>query len=135
MLINRINFQSETCSLSIPELELEVGPTTLGGRFTTVEGLLTAIRDQLANQTNAFIDSEDPATKNRFDQFINKLSSVIEGKTKVTVILDDPAGNSYIQSMAGDGKLDEAITITHYERSFEQNEELGLNDINTENYT
>lgn len=26
------------------------------------------------------------------------------------------------------------VKITHYERSFEQNEELGLNDIKTENY-
>jgi zinc finger protein len=39
--------------------------------------------------------------------------------------LDDPCGNSYV-----DGALD----VVRYERSFEQNEELGLNDIKTENY-
>lgn len=39
--------KSDTCSMSIPELELEVGPGALAGRFTTVEGLLTATRDQL----------------------------------------------------------------------------------------
>jgi hypothetical protein len=29
---------------------------------------------------------------------------------------------------------DPALKITHYERTFEQNEDLGLNDIKTENY-
>lgn len=33
------------------------------------------------------------------------------------------------------GKLDENLKIEHYERTFEQNEELGLNDIKTENYS
>lgn len=90
-------FQSETCSLSIPELELELGPSTLGGRFTTIEGLLTAIRDQLTDQTHAFIDSEDFVKKERMDIFLQKLNSVLAGEMNVTIILDDPAGNSYIQ--------------------------------------
>jgi zinc finger protein len=42
-----------------------------------------------------------------------------------TIVLDDPCGNSYIEG---------ATDIVKYERSFEQNEELGLNDIKTENY-
>jgi zinc finger protein len=33
------------------------------------------------------------------------------------------------------GEEDLTLRITRYERSHEQNEELGLNDIKTENYT
>lgn len=57
------------------------------------------------------------------------------GKRKVTLILDDPAGNSYVQALTDDGSLDDRLTIERYDRSYEQNEELGLNDIKTENYS
>lgn len=59
----------------------------------------------------------------------------MDGKRKITVILDDPAGNSYVQALTDDGSLDDRLSIERYTRSFEQNEELGLNDIKTENYT
>ncbi len=36
-------FQSDTASVEIPELELELASGTLGGLVTTVEGLLTNI--------------------------------------------------------------------------------------------
>ena len=36
-------FQSDTASVEIPELELELSAGTLGGLVTTVEGLLTNI--------------------------------------------------------------------------------------------
>lgn len=39
-----------------------------------------------------------------------------------------------MQTLTDDGSLDERLTIERYERSFDQNEELGLNDIKTENY-
>lgn len=62
------------------------------------------------------------------------MDKLINSETKATLILDDPAGNSYVQSLGEGDALDEALTIEKYERSFEQNEELGLNDIKTENY-
>ena len=40
-------FQSETCSLHLPELNFEMGGHALGGRFTTLEGLLKNVMDQL----------------------------------------------------------------------------------------
>lgn len=51
-----------------------------------------------------------------------------------TLILNDPAGNSYVQSLTDDGSLDERLKIEKYERDFSQNEELGLNDMKTDNY-
>ncbi len=56
-----------------------------------------------------------------------------KGAEPFTLILDDPVSNSYIQSATApekDPKLDEV----EYERSWKQNEVLGLNDMNTEDY-
>ncbi|XP_025994624.1 zinc finger protein ZPR1 [Solenopsis invicta] len=125
--------KSETCDMEIPELELEVGPTILGGRFTTVEGIIMAMKEQLSSSTAFTGDSTDSETVNRMNTFIAQLEDVLDGQRKVTLILDDPAGNSYVQSLSDNGP-DDKLKITKYERNFEQNEELGLNDIKVENY-
>lgn len=130
---NRDLLKSEACYLEIPELELEIGPSALGGRFTTVEGILVAIKEQLSNSTAFTGDSSDSETVKRMETFISNLNEVLQGGRKITLILDDPAGNSYIQSLSDDG-LDSGLKITKYERNFEQNEELGLNDMKVENY-
>jgi len=50
-----------------------------------------------------------------------------------TLILDDPLANSYLQNLYAPDP-DPNMTIEFYDRSWEQNEELGLNDIKVENY-
>ncbi|KAJ0169383.1 hypothetical protein K1T71_014970 [Dendrolimus kikuchii] len=126
--------RSETCRMEIPELELEVGGNALGGRFTTAEGLIRATADQLSESPGVVGDA--PGINNRgLEAFIERLNAVLDCKSAITIILDDPAGNSYVQSLAEDPTMpDEGLKITRYERTYEQNEELGLNDIKTENY-
>lgn len=126
--------KSESCDLRIPELECEVGAGALGGRFTTIEGLLTAMKDQLVDSTGMFMDSNDEATKHRMDSFFGQLDAAIAGDKALTVVLDDPTGNSYVQSLNDDGTPDKALRIIKYHRSHHQNEELGLNDMKTEGY-
>lgn len=48
--------------------------------------------------------------------------------------MDDPTGNSYVQSLVDDGEVDPNLRIFRYHRSYDQNEELGLNDMITEGY-
>ncbi|KAK9506274.1 hypothetical protein O3M35_008241 [Rhynocoris fuscipes] len=126
--------KSETCNLEIPELELEGGPHILCGKFTTVEGLLQDIEKGLdgsgANLFNVFGDSR---RGKRIDKVLSGLADIISGKMAATLVLNDPAGNSYIQSLSDDGP-DSALKVIRYDRSYEQNEELGLNDMKTENY-
>lgn len=50
-----------------------------------------------------------------------------------TVILDDPLANSYLQNLYAPDDDPNMITEA-YERTFDQNEELGLNDIKLEGY-
>lgn len=60
--------KSDSCHVAIRELDVEVGPSALGGRFTTIEGLLTAMRDQLAEKSAMFGDSADRNCQNRLDE-------------------------------------------------------------------
>lgn len=59
--------KSDACHLAIRELDVEVGPSALGGRFTTVEGLLTAMRDQLAENSGMYGDSSDRESQNKLE--------------------------------------------------------------------
>lgn len=126
--------KSETCSLEIPELDCRVGPSALGGRFTTVEGILVAMKEQLEGDGIMFHDSSDEISKQRLRSFLEKFQNVLNLQVKSTLVLDDPAGNSYVQSLRDDDRPDDKLNIERYERTFEQNEELGLNDMKTENY-
>ncbi|CAE6529668.1 unnamed protein product [Rhizoctonia solani] len=108
--LSRDILKSETCGLEIPEIDLVLQPGTLGGRFTTLEGLLTQVYEELGEK--------------RY---------VMQAKRPFTVILDDPLANSYLQNLYAPDP-DPAMTTETYERSWEQNEELGLNDMVVEGY-
>jgi len=133
--MSRDVLKSETCSLTIPELDFEVGAGTLGGKFTTIEGLLVAMKEQLSERNPLFCgDSTTSELKERMQEFTQKMEDVITGKRLgVHIILDDPAGNSYLQNVYAP-EDDPEMEIVHYIRSFEQNDELGLNDLKVENY-
>ena len=78
---------------------------------------------------NPFVgDSSDPQYKSKFSEFIEKLRDCKNGKKHFTMILKDPLANCFIQN-PDHPKPDPIVTAEEYERSFEENEELGLNDI------
>lgn len=125
--------KSETCSVEIPELEFELGMGALGGKFTTLEGLLKDIRDLVERNPFTLGDSSTPSKKEKLQEFVGRLQEIIEGKTKAHFIMDDPAGNSYLQNVYAPEE-DPELRVERYERTFEQNEELGINDMRTEGY-
>jgi zinc finger protein len=137
--LSRDILKSESCSMSCPELSLSVEPGTLGGRFTTIEGLLTQVRNDL--KSSIFGDAEDggdsavTAEKGRWTEFFSKLDTAILGTMPFTVILEDPLAGSYVQSLSDvDGELDPKLTMEEYERTAVEIEELGLADMKTEGY-
>ncbi|KAG9061217.1 nucleolar zinc-finger protein [Linnemannia hyalina] len=130
--MSRDILKSETCGLSIPEIDLELNSGTLGGRFTTVEGLLRQVHDELSSKVPGESENE-PERRRVFTKFLDKLEQVMSLQIKSTLILDDPLGNSYLQSLYAP-EPDPAMTIEEYHRTFEQNEGLGLNDMRLENY-
>jgi zinc finger protein len=134
--MSRDILKAESCAMSCPELNLSVEPGTLGGRFTTVEGLLTQVRDDLKSSifdAGDGGDSMDTTTKSKWSEFFDKLSSAINGEGKFTIVLEDPLASSYVQSFTAP-EPDPQIKVEDYERTEEEKEELGLNDMRTENY-
>uniref|UniRef100_A0A4X2M2L2 Zinc finger protein ZPR1 n=3 Tax=Vombatus ursinus TaxID=29139 RepID=A0A4X2M2L2_VOMUR len=125
--------KSETCSVEIPELEFELGMGALGGKFTTLEGLLKDICDLVTRNPFTLGDSSNPDRTEKLEEFSQKLNQIIEGKMNAHFILDDPAGNSYLQN-AYAPEDDPEMKVERYKRTFDQNEELGLNDMKTEGY-
>jgi len=132
--MSRDILKSETCSLEIPSLELEVSGGTFGGKFTTLEGLLRDIRKQLV-ENNPLIsgDSSDMGIKQKMKCFGEKFDKLLALEAPFKLIMDDPAGNSYLQNVYAPDD-DPQMEIVEYERTFDQNEELGLNDMKTEGY-
>ncbi|CAE6466656.1 unnamed protein product [Rhizoctonia solani] len=132
--LSRDILKSETCGLEIPEIELVLQPGTLGGRFTTLEGLLTQVYEELGEKV--FVHGDAAATKgdnSAFETFLANLKEVMQAKRPFTVILDDPLANSYLQNLYAPDP-DPAMTTETYQRSWEQDEELGLNDMVVEGY-
>ena len=149
--LSRDILKSETCALECPELNLAVNPGTLGGRFTTVEGLLAQVRGDLHSQIfeadgNAAAasggqggggggDSLGDDERQRWEAFFESLDDAIAGRRQFTVVLTDPLASSYIQSLADDpGEFDAKVTAEEYARTDEEEEDLGLKDMKVEGY-
>ena len=75
--LSRDILKSETCGLEIPEIDLVLQPGTLGGRFTTLEGLLTQVYEELGEKV--FVHGDAGATKDdksAFETFLANLKEV-----------------------------------------------------------
>lgn len=135
--LRRDILKSETCNLKIPECRVEVEAGTMGGRFTTVEGLLTQIRDDLRGNIydvddvkNTGGDSMPSERKTAWDEFFRTLDSAIRGEMNYTIVMDDPLANSYVQSFFAP-EPDPQIKTEDYIRTAEEEDDLGLNDMKT----
>jgi zinc finger protein len=141
--------------LIIPEIDLVLQHGTLGGRFTTLEGILDQIYEELSQKMIVTGDSSNVGDEDRekFQNFLRDLnavewftfinvlhvifipySQIKQVEREFTLILDDPMANSYVQNTYAPDP-DPNMTIETYERSWEQNEELGLNDMKVESYS
>lgn len=67
----------------------------------------------------------DEALYLQIKHIIEKLQDCIDGKTSFTVILDDPAGNSYIESLDAPN-LDAKLDLSVYMRTRAQERAMGL---------
>lgn len=130
--LSRDILKSETAGLTIPEIDLHLQPGTLGGRFTTLEGLLNQVYEELDERAFARGDAAT-GESSEIEVFLAKLQKVRQVLMPYTIILDDPLNNSYIQNIYAPDE-DPNMVVDIYDRSHDQNEDLGLNDIKVEGY-
>ncbi|KAH9004613.1 zf-ZPR1-domain-containing protein [Lactarius hatsudake] len=84
--LSRDILKSETCGLTIPEIDLVLQAGTLGGRFTTLEGILEQVFEELSEKVFAAGDSVGSADpdgpdlqgRNKFEVFLEGLKAVRE---------------------------------------------------------
>ena len=143
--LKRDVLKSDSAMVTIPELELELGHGTLGGVYTTVEGLMNKIYTNLRDNnpfaigdasTNHHSSSLD--TNPRFLAFLDKLQAFARGEQlPFTLEIRDPLGNSFVSAPLGSflpPEMDKKLKMEDFERSFEENDDFGLNDMNTKDY-
>ena len=129
--LNRDIFKSETSKIIIPEVGFETSEGSMGSMFTTIEGIIDKICTNLLDTPFSVGDS----SINNMNNFIMKLRDLQQMKKKFTFILDDPLSNSFIFPVGENkDKDDKRLKKEEYERTFEQNEDLGINDMKVENY-
>ncbi|KAL8731608.1 MAG: hypothetical protein Q9166_003296 [cf. Caloplaca sp. 2 TL-2023] len=135
--LQRDILKSETCYLKIEEVDVEVAPGTMGGRFTTVEGLLTQIRDDTRgtvfdtdDEEGAGGDSMPEEKRKAWTAFFDRIDKAIKGELQYTILLEDPLGNSYVQNPWAP-KPDSRLREEEYVRSKEVEDDLGLSDMKT----
>ena len=62
--------------MTIPEIDLVLKHGTLGGRFTTLEGILDQIYEELSEKVFASGDSSIVEDRNAFEKFLTGLKAV-----------------------------------------------------------
>ncbi|GFQ04826.1 zinc finger protein zpr1 [Phtheirospermum japonicum] len=130
--LSRDVIKSDTASVEIPELDLELAAGTLGGLVTTVEGLISMIGESLERVHGfTFGDSLQDSKKSKWKEFGAKLDKLKSLDEPWSLIIDDALANSFIAPATDKIEDDTQLTFEEYERSWEQNEELGLNDMDT----
>nr|WCZ58522.1 zinc finger protein zpr1 [Andalucia godoyi] len=132
--MNRDFLKSDTAFVRIPEIDFELAPGTLGAFFTTLEGFLRKCLEQLRDLTPfAAGDSAAADRRSKLASFCEKLDLLCSFTTPFTIILDDPCANSYIQSVCPPD-VDSRLLVEEYDRTFEQDEDLGLHGLEIENH-
>lgn len=123
-MLNRQTVKSETATIKIPELDFEIPPEAQRGSLSTVEGILV----RAVNELEALQEERkkvDPETAEAIDKFLLKLKAFSKGESSFTFILDDPAGNSFIENPYAPS-ADQSLMIKFYDRTPEQLALLGF---------
>lgn len=83
--------KSSTATIKIPHVgSIEPGETS-NGYVTNVEGILNRMKKQVEFARDT---AEDESDKKKAKNILKKLTKVLMGSEKLTITLDDPAGNS-----------------------------------------
>jgi len=86
--------KSSHATIKITRLvEITPGPIS-NGYITTVEGILNRVKKVIESKR----DDEDPSIRKKAKNQLKKIQRVLWGREKLTLILEDPSGNSAIIS-------------------------------------
>jgi zinc finger protein len=138
--LNRQLVKSPYCTITIPEIELTIPPGK--GNLTTIEGLIASVIEDLSPE-QPLRRIQNPQAYEKIQGILNRLREIVpaaeedEGEaskalrhspdrpvTPVTVKLEDPSGNSFVEFVGS--MADPKWNMREYKRSREDNILLGL---------
>ncbi len=91
--------RSTSGTIRVPELGVVVEPGPASQAFiTNLEGVLDRIRDIVLMAMRWRSEEGDSTAVDRCQEILKKIEDVIEGKDELTLVLEDPFGNSLIAS-------------------------------------
>lgn len=89
--------RSTSGTIRIPEMGVTIEPGSVSESYVTnIEGVLQRVRDVLLTTSRWAQGDEEKSS--RSEELLCMLEDVIDGKRKITVIVEDPLGNSAIIS-------------------------------------
>ena len=113
--LSRDCFKSDTAKFTIKELDFDMEAGSLGSVYTTVEGLLVKLIDEL--KANNPFGQGDSANDKKFMAFIGELEILKDGKKfPWTLVLDDPSNNCFVYNPFAP-EMDPKISMEEYERT------------------
>jgi zinc finger protein len=89
--------RSTSGTIRIPEMGIVVEPGTASESYiTNIEGILQRVQNVLMTASRWVKEDEDKFARSQ--ELMHMLEEVIEGRNKITVVIEDPLGNSAIIS-------------------------------------
>lgn len=107
--------RSMSATVSLPELGVRIDPgPACEGFVSNVEGVLARVEKVLRG---VLLGCDDADERDRIQKLLNRISEVKEGRQKVTLIVDDPTGNSAILA-------DRAVVCPYVPEEVQDDEEI-----------
>ena len=156
--LDRFVVKAESATITIPELQLEIPPRTQMGSVCAIEGILQKIVEDLDGQQRDRLRSGDVDNFYRCRNVIEQIQQLLdrpshspkglhsdnknldplfEPSQRFTFIINDPAGNSYLENPFVPD-IDPQMNRIYYNRTSTQDLALGLKSsresIETEEY-
>ena len=90
--LNALVVRSTSGTIEIPELDVSIEPKRGEAFVSTVEGVLERVKSVVK------MLSRDSARKKRANDVLERIDEIKSGEASMTLIIDDPTGNSAIIS-------------------------------------
>ncbi|AKB17689.1 MULTISPECIES: ZPR1 zinc finger domain-containing protein [unclassified Methanosarcina] len=95
--LNARVIRSTSGTIRIPEMGITVEPGTVSDSYiTNIEGVLQRVQNVLMTASKWVQEDEEKFARSQ--ELLRMLNEVIEGKRTITIIIEDPLGNSAIIS-------------------------------------
>ncbi|KAG6976075.1 hypothetical protein JG688_00001726 [Phytophthora aleatoria] len=133
-VMDRDILKADSACVNIPEIELEMAHGSLGGLYTTVEGLLDKVRQNI-EEGNPFAVGDSDGGRSLLKAWLARLDGLKCGTEPFTLVLEDPLANSFIYSPFGAAEDDPYMTAEKFTRTEYEDDVLGIADMKVENYS